>query len=81
MENAKLTLYFKGVPPECREEEVKEFFARFGEIKSFYLKKGKEEPEPLIHYGFVSYPTPEVASTALSLAKVNSLRRRKLEIN
>lgn len=39
----KYNLYFKNVPLESTEEELKEFFSLFGEIKSLKLMRKKVE--------------------------------------
>jgi RNA recognition motif-containing protein len=39
----KYNLYFKNVPLDSTEEELKEFFSLFGEIKSLKLMRKKVE--------------------------------------
>lgn len=44
----KYNLYFKNVPLDSTEEELKEFFSLFGEIKSLKLMRKKVEAADLI---------------------------------
>jgi RNA recognition motif-containing protein len=65
----RYNLYFKNVPNEAAEKELKEYFDQFGEIKSLKLMRkaaaedSKEEGKSL-GFGFVSYTTIESALRA-----------------
>ncbi len=65
----RFNLYYKNVPKEAGEKELKEYFEQFGEIKSLKLMRkvtaedSKEEGESL-GFGFVSYTSIESALRA-----------------
>lgn len=60
----KYNLFIKNIPIEASEEEVRKFFANFGEIKN--LKVIKKDVINIIakeptQYGFVSFTSAETA--------------------
>ena len=69
---ARQNLYFKGFPvdgscsSEDMTEELKQYFAKFGEVKNLELMQSKDEVngvtrEELLGFGYVSFHTLEAA--------------------
>lgn len=58
----KYNLYFKNVPLDSTEEELKEFFSLFGEIKSLKLMRKKVEAAAPIAVEEEKSSIPEASS-------------------
>lgn len=62
---ARFNLYFKLVPKEATEEELRDHFSQYGEIKSLRLMRNAGEAEGAhLGFGFVSFATIEAAAKA-----------------
>ena len=75
----KLNLYVKNFPPETTEDELREFFSKFGEVQNVRIMRQKKAPSTgeasdeikkeeevgdSLGFGFISYTQTEAASRA-----------------
>ena len=87
----KYNLYFKNLPSESSENELKEFFSQFGEIRSLKLMRKKLPPKEdeskeivfgeSLGFGFVSFVTIESALRARHECKTKLFKGRYLIVN
>lgn len=75
----RFNLYFKLVPKEATEEELREHFGQFGEIKSLRLMREKDS-EAHLGFGFVSFATIEAAAKARVESKRQAFRGVHLHV-
>ena len=57
----RYNLYFKNLPADASDEELKAHFSQFGEIRSLKIMKKDDET---LGFGFVSFATVEAAARA-----------------
>jgi RNA recognition motif-containing protein len=87
----KYNLYFKNLPSDSNEEELKDFFSQFGEIRSLRLMRKKvtakeDESKEAVYgeslgFGFVSFVTIESAIRARHECKTKLFKGRYLIVN
>ena len=70
----KSKLFCGGLPYKMESEQLKEMFLKFGEVKSYFVAKGKG-------YGFVEFALPEEAEKAKEALNDTEIEGRKLKID
>lgn len=63
---AKFNLYVKNIPVDTTEQELAEFFGRFGQLKNIkIMRQSKEDASSVpLGFGFVSYQSSDSAARA-----------------
>lgn len=85
----KYNLYIKNFPSDSTEEELNEFFSKFGEVKSVKIVRQaiasgipmEDESEKERVFGFVSFTTIESARTAKNEAKKTKFKGKEIFVS
>ncbi|MBN1233084.1 MAG: RNA-binding protein [Candidatus Coatesbacteria bacterium] len=75
-----MNIFVGNLPKEITEEEFRQAFAAFGEVKSVAIIKDKQTREPR-GFGFIDMPNDEEAKKAIDNWNGNKLKGKTLTVN
>jgi RNA recognition motif-containing protein len=75
-----LNIYVGNLSPDLTEEDLKQEFSAFGEVKSVKIIKDKYNGQSR-GFGFIEMPTRTDGETAINNLKRKTLKDRTIEVN